>query len=62
MHQTNLLSDGRVKNGEMGVSQMIINLVLAGNCVVLAIVIVRLNLLTRKLKEHGVLETRRSEL
>ena len=41
---------------------MIINLVLAVNCIVLAIVIVRLNLLTRKVKERGVLGTRRSEL
>ncbi len=41
---------------------MIINLVLAVNCVVLAVVIVRLNLLTRKLREHGIVEKRLSEL
>ncbi len=35
---------------------------LALNCIVLAIVIVRLNIVTRKLKEHGILEKRLSEL
>ena len=35
---------------------------LALRCIVVAIVIVRLNIVTRKLKEHGILEKRLSEL